>query len=88
MMRKKILVIIGLVAIGIGTMLLSRGALLPPDQKKAIQLANVEALVDSETDGKPCYNTVTSSPGRYVRYCPTCQIVDGTDVWYSPKKTC
>ena len=87
-MRKKVFVIIGLVAIGIDSTLLSSGVLLPPDEKNAIQLANVEALVDSETDGKPCYNTITSAPGRYVRYCPTCRIVDGTDVWYSPQKNC
>ncbi len=56
-----------------------------------LQIASIEVLSDEEGEGKgvlSCYNTITSSDTHTVRYCQTCEMIDGDDVWYSPKGTC
>ena len=89
MMKKKFIGIIGMIAIGIG-ITLHQGVFYQPNQKNAIRLANIEALVDEENEnGKyDCYNTITSDDARSVRYCPTCEKVPGIDVWYSFRSEC
>ena len=53
-------------------------------------LANVEALANSETGGgkRVCYHTITSKEGSQVRYCQTCDWVDGTSSWVSSTSEC
>ncbi|MDE6482345.1 MAG: hypothetical protein K2L01_01060 [Rikenellaceae bacterium] len=56
-----------------------------------LQLTAIEVLSDEEGEEKgvlSCYNTITSSDTHTVRYCPTCESIEGDDVWYSPKSTC
>lgn len=53
---------------------------------------NAEALANGESTTEPvqqtCYNTITSKKGCWVMYCPKCDIVPGTDVWYALSSTC
>jgi len=46
---------------------------------------NVEALAESESDGKGCYETIIYYPRRQVFYCGTCSFIDGDDPWYAFK---
>ena len=50
--------------------------------------ANVEALANGESDGKTCYNTVTTKDGVKTLYCGTCEYIDGTPSWFSGTGQC
>lgn len=53
-------------------------------------IENVEALSsdDAGGSGNACYNTIHDKAGCWVRYCPTCKSVPGTDAWYSIASSC
>ncbi len=50
--------------------------------------ANVEALNKNESGGKVCYNSITSSDGQQVNYCPLCTFIPGKPHFWSPDHTC
>ena len=55
----------------------------------ALQLDNIEALVDGESDNsKICYNTVTSKEGSKIMYCPLCDYIPGTSGFMAPSDYC
>lgn len=58
----------------------------------SLTLANIEALADPEVDNTPgmkkCYSSITSDDAQWVRYCPTCEVIPGTDTWYAPSHEC
>lgn len=49
---------------------------------------NVEALANGEGGGRTCYDTITSSDGHRIMYCPICDYIDGDNTWYAPKHSC
>lgn len=52
-------------------------------------MANIEAIANGETTEElTCYNTITSKDGCKVRYCSTCEYIDGTDPWNAPSSKC
>lgn len=55
------------------------------NQFSSLQLENIEALVDGESDGEhPCYNSIKAKEGCNVRYCPLCEYVPGTTTQSKP----
>lgn len=50
--------------------------------------ANVEALTKDEAGGKTCYNTITAADGQWVRYCQTCEVIEGDAAFCARKRTC
>ena len=54
------------------------------------EVALENAIAGSEVAGQnTCYNTITSSEGHQVRYCPSCTFIDNSvATWYSPPKKC
>ncbi|WP_118194491.1 NVEALA domain-containing protein [Albibacterium indicum] len=54
-----------------------------------LTMNNIEALATGEEDDKEtCYNTITTKEGSQVRYCQTCEFVDGTYAWNSSSDKC
>jgi hypothetical protein len=55
-------------------------------------LENVEALAADEggggSDGKTCYNSITTPPSCQVRYCGTCSFVSGHASLFSGTGSC
>ena len=50
---------------------------------------NVEALAQTEqSTGKTCYNSIKTSEGLQVRYCPICDFVPGDKTIFAVKKSC
>ncbi len=42
-----------------------------------------------ETPEKTCYNTITTSEGHQVRYCPSCSFIDNSAAsWVSSSGKC
>lgn len=52
--------------------------------------ANAQAIGSGDLDdgNKVCYNSIHAKEGSKVRYCPTCEFVDGTDDLLSFAKKC
>ncbi len=58
-------------------------------QRSELLIANIEAIANGETTEElTCYNTITSKDGCKVRYCSTCEYIDGTDPWNAPSSKC
>ena len=53
---------------------------------------NIEALTKEEVNPpikkKDCYNTITSKKASQVLYCPPCDYVPGTYLWYTKLDQC
>jgi len=83
-MKKILFAFIAMLAVSIAAVLFTNYK----HDKDSLFYQNVEAIADDESTGQKCWNTITSSEGEQVLYCPECKWVPGRHVWYSGHSNC